>query len=451
MKVRSNANMNSAKKITKERIINAIISRAAMRQEYFKEAVMTVGRDASQELEAMYDIYDERLYIWLATLWEPEIGGFYFSQSARESEGFRPDIESTAQVLRAIEVLGLLGKRGEKYEDGVPPFMREKLVSFAKALQDRDGFFYHPQWGKNIITPRRGRDLSWAIDMLNRFGEKPRYPTPIDEGEQKSVSLPEWFRNMAEWRKYLDRLDMKNDSFSSANMLQSQTEQIMAAGREYVDYLVAWLGENQCSDSGLWEPQNNYASINGLWKLSILYNRLGAPLPNADKAYLSAITAALSNEQIVFCCQVSNPLSAMRNIFNNLSAHGNAERAANLQKIAAERAAQLISVTRSKVLLCKRTDGSFSYNTTPHSRFSQKAPVGLGLNEGDVNASCICSSGLIKAVCSTVGLPLIPVYCNADADIFFDMIENGVKPDKIYAKPDWFDDAIDPDKLTETK
>lgn len=58
---------------------------------------MTVGKDAVQELEALYDIYDERLYIWMATLWEPEIGGFYFSLSARETEGFRPDINNCLQ------------------------------------------------------------------------------------------------------------------------------------------------------------------------------------------------------------------------------------------------------------------------------------------------------------------------------------------------------------------
>ena len=126
----------NGKKVTKERIINAIISRTAMRQEYFKEAVMTVGKDAVQELEALYDIYDERLYIWMATLWEPEIGGFYFSLSARETEGFRPDIESTVQVLRVVEKLGLFGSRGAKYEDAIPRFMRDKLVSFAKSLQD---------------------------------------------------------------------------------------------------------------------------------------------------------------------------------------------------------------------------------------------------------------------------------------------------------------------------
>lgn len=437
------------KKVTKERIINAIISRTAMRQEYFKEAVMTVGKDAVQELEALYDIYDERLYIWMATLWEPEIGGFYFSLSARETEGFRPDIESTVQVLRVIEKLGLFGSRGERYEDAIPRFMRDKLVSFAKSLQDKDGFFYHPQWGKNIITPRRGRDLGWAIDMLNHFGEKPSYPTPIDNSGRKTDLLPEWLRSIEEWRKYLGNLDLKRKSYWSANLLQSQTEQISAAGREFVDCLFAWLRENQCSSSGLWEPEVNYASVNGLLKLSIIYNALGEPLPNAEEAYLSAMTAALSRESIVFCCQFANPLTAMSNIFRNMSDHGNGERAAQLQRIAVERAAELISVTREKVMLCKRTDGSFSYNTEPHSRFSQKAPVGLGLNEGDVNATCICSGGLVRNICGTVGLPLIPVFCNADSDIFFDMIENGVKPDKIYAKPDWFDDAIDPDRLTE--
>ncbi|MBQ8583320.1 MAG: hypothetical protein IJ488_01755 [Clostridia bacterium] len=419
-----------------------------MRQEYFKEAVTKIGKDAVAELEALYDIYDERLYIWMATLWEPEIGGFYFSTSGKETDGFLPDIESTVQILRCLQTSGLTC--GKPYEEAVPPFMRAKLVNFAKSLQDKNGYFYHPQWGKNIITPRRGRDLRWATDMLNHFGEKPYYPTPIERiNDKKSDALPEWLQSLDAWKKYLDSFDMKTKSYWSSNMLSSQTFQIKAAGEEYVDYLFKWLAENQRSDNGLWEPQVNYASVNGLMKLSIMYCQLGAELPNAERAVLSAITAALSNEKIVFCCQFYNPLECMGNVLENMTKHGTAERAEQIRRIIIERAAELLSVTREKVLLCKRSDGSFSYNPEPRSRLSQKAPVSLGLEEGDVNGATICTNGIIKNVCKAFGIPKIPLYCKADSEIFFDMIENAVKPTKIYAKPDWFDDAINPEKLTE--
>jgi len=422
-----------------------------MREEYYAQAEPKIGKAAVDALRELYDLYDERVYIWYAKLWDPVIGGFYFSESGRDAKGFLPDIESTVQALTFLESSGIT--QGKSYIEAAPEEMRKALSRFVKSLQDpEDGYFYHPQWGKNIITPRRGRDIGWATSLLEALGEKADYPTALERLStgNKADSFPEYLLSVEKWREYLRTFDMVTKSYWSGNMLQSQARQIKAAGQEYVDELFKWLAEIQRADNGLWEPQLNYASVNGLMKLSLMYTSLGGFLPNAEAAMNSAIDVSMSDQEIVFCCQFYNPLVTMQNILYNMRKNGSAEKAEALQQIIINRAPEFLRKTKKKVSTCLRPSGVFSYNPTAHSRFSQKAPVGLGLDEGDVNATSICSTGIVRNVCIDLGIPRIPLYCKEDSELFYDIIKNSEQWEKIYEKPEWFDAAIDPAKLTET-
>jgi len=130
--------------------------------------------DAFCELQSLYT---DGIYKWYASLWEPDIGGFYYSLSARDTEGFLPDIESTAQLLGYVEELGLVPNLID-----LPEGMKKKLIAFLQGLQDKDdGYFYHPQWGKEVTDgylSRRARDLSRAVSVLNTLGASPTYDTP---------------------------------------------------------------------------------------------------------------------------------------------------------------------------------------------------------------------------------------------------------------------------------
>jgi len=436
--------MGAHNSVTKERLISAIISRTEMRAQHFKEAAYVIGGDGALELEAFYDIYDERLYIWLATLYDPIIGGFYFSASGRDTEGFLPDIESTVQALRFMETSGLFSGRGETYAKGLPEGIRASLVGFAKSLQAEDGFFYHPQWGRLISTSRRGRDLRWATDMLSRLGEETPYLTPIDTSDRERTAklLPEYLRDINKWKKYLSDMDMASNSYYNSNLLSSQTWQIHAAGAEFEDALFEFLADTQNPENGLWEPNVSYSSVNGLMKLTIMYSNLRRVLPHSEEAMKSALTTAMSSTPIVFCCQFYNPFEAMGNILENMGRGGEAHQAEKLRRLIIERAVPLIRTTKEKVLTCKRVDGSFSYNPDPRSRLSQRAPVGMGLDEGDINAAAICSSGTAGKLCKSFGIPKIPMFCEKDSDIFFDMLENAVQAEKTSPRPDWFDEVL---------
>lgn len=442
--------MSGQHKVTKARIVEAIISREEKRNGYFKECVTQIGKYATLELEQLYSVYDERLYIWLATLWDPKIGGFYFSSSGRDCDAFLPDIESTVQALRFIQNSGLLSHYGKQFGTSIPAPMREALLSFAKGLQDPDdGFFYHPQWGKNIVTARRSRDLSWAMDLIGGFGDKPNYPTPIDEGELGAERLPDYLRDVDKWRKYLEDFDLLNKSSFAGCVISAQAVQIRAAGKEYVDLLCRWLEKEQNPENGLWEKEISYQSVDGMMKMLILYSHFGRPMPNADKAMKSAILASLSDAPISHCPAFFNPVSAMSALLNNVSKHVSSDDADAMRRTVINHAEEIIRATREKVLTCQRRDGSFSYNPERGSKLSQKAPVGLGLEEGDVNASSMCSTGVTYNLCQALGIPVVPIFCEKDSEIFFDIIDNAIQSQKLYVKPRWFDEYIDPNKIKE--
>ena len=88
--------------ITEERISFLRKNREEKREEHFKKLIPAMGEAAVDEVRKIYSMFDERMLIWYAGLWEPEIGGFYFSNSARDHEGFLPDLESTYQAVSFI-------------------------------------------------------------------------------------------------------------------------------------------------------------------------------------------------------------------------------------------------------------------------------------------------------------------------------------------------------------
>ena len=59
--------------------------RRRIREEYGKEVEKIIGHEASEELKLFMMVYDERILEWFANLWDPEIGGFYYSNSARDT------------------------------------------------------------------------------------------------------------------------------------------------------------------------------------------------------------------------------------------------------------------------------------------------------------------------------------------------------------------------------
>jgi len=233
------------------------------------------GAEVRAALEGLYSLYTPGVISWLANLYEPRVcvctvrdengnkvcqhptdengaplcsgGGFYYSNSARNTVGYLPDIESTNQALSFLESSGMLATLGGTYENNIPSWMRNEIVGFVKGLQHPNGYFYHPQWAKedtDARVDRRGRDLDWASSMLKRLGASPYYdtltglegvgkPTPtalsgrlglsavtaVSSVIATTATYPHYMENGEAFAAYLAKLDINNNSTPSATRL----------------------------------------------------------------------------------------------------------------------------------------------------------------------------------------------------------------------------------------
>ena len=413
----------------------------------FLAARSILGDGAAEALKDLCAIFDDGTYTWLANLYDPETGGFYYSNDGRDYAGFLPDIESTSQAMGLLNSMGL-GVAQNMYTDE----MAAKVTAWVQSLQsDDDGYFYHPQWGTDINSSRRGRDLGSSLGVLNRFGASPLYPTALDRlsgnaGVSKSLTSPigkskvmavssvisaattsvnAHLASPDAFTAYLDDLfatklatdsngNTVSNSYAIGHTVGSQASQIKAAG--LTDVCINYFNAKQNPDNGLWEDEENYRTASGLLKISAFYNSLAAPFPNPDKAVRSAINIAASEEPMSAVVYVYNPLSALSNILNNLKNYNTNEGSKELRLTTItemqERALELITNTKAKLELFKKADGSFSYNTYGAPAESQSAPVCFGENEGDVNGSALVN-GTIVALFYSMGLTK-PIYYNSE-------------------------------------
>ncbi len=147
--------------------------------EDFAYVTEQLGEEAAEALRAHIDLYDERFYLWIANLYDPGVGGFYYSNEALKNQGFLPDLESTRQALAFFNKSGMIAKYKDGFEEAVPELMQKQIVGFARGTQSsEDGYFYHPQWGTDIQPSRLSRDLTSATTILEYFGAKPKWNAP---------------------------------------------------------------------------------------------------------------------------------------------------------------------------------------------------------------------------------------------------------------------------------
>jgi hypothetical protein len=300
-------------------------------------------------------------------------------------------------------------------------------------LQDEDGFFYHPQWGKDISPSRRGRDLSWAKNTLAEAGVEPKYmlPTAKTSDGKSSAHLPDYLKSLDAFKKYLDEMDLATNSYYYGNVIESTMSLISAAGEEYTSYLAEWLNSKNRADNGLWEEGIRYSSVNGLMKMSGNYPALKVGLPHPVASLKSTIYAAMSDEPMSFVCEVYNPWATIGNIFRANRDCPEKEELDRLRCELIDSASELIAKTAKKIEVFRKTDGSYSYFKKMSSAVSQRAPVAVPrTNEGDVNATTICVGSTTRCMRAALGLPMIPIFAPEDGDLFFELIENAPKIEK---------------------
>lgn len=453
------------------------------------------GAEAERALRDHLAIIDERLYLWMADLYQPRKcicenfdedgnrvcllpkdkdgkckctgGGYFITNSARDTDGYEIDIESTVQALNFCCTVGLLRGYGNDYKKAFPRQMQLDVCAFAKSLQDsEDGYFYHPQWGKDITISRQGRDLSWATSILKSFGDMPLYdtkngtkgslgaPSGVSLGEKKEEKNNQtWtpqFRTLDAFKEYLCTFDLAEKSYSSGNTFNAQAGQIAARDKQAIaegeahdengdgiaedGFIAAFekhFNERQCPENGTWESPLHYNATNGLMKITTVYTSLGIKLNYAEEAFKSAIEMALLPVEVPDCkgkmttgsVDVYNPWVAMSAIRENVKKFGTPEELERLNALLRENVVALIRASTEKTKKFKKPDGSFGYRWDVSGSLSQGAKVCPGgVIEGDINGGSIATRGIFTNMTSALGLN-IPMFLPEDFEKYIARIK----------------------------
>ena len=438
-----------------------------------------ISGDAINAMKALYGLFDEDTYMWIAGLYDPEIGGFYFSESARDHVGFLPDVESTRQVLTFMERMGMTADFGGDLSAAVPKEISEKMVAFVKGLQDPDGYFYHVQWGKNIQTSRRGRDLTWSKYILKEFGATANYrlpdapdvdvddmsayadtplTAPLGSGVHAAVSKATThvvataytevdLSSPSAFIAWMNSLDFEHNSHADGQNFSSQASVIKAKG--YADLALENLYSRACPETGLWEDSVTWGSIGGLLKLSSAISTLGGFIPYPEAAIRSCMQALLSDEEQSSMTCVYNCVNGASNVMNSMRREGMGDRVKEIQKELRADAEILIRTCTQKILGYKNDDGGFGYHENKGATHSQGALVALGVDESDLNGTLL-ATGSITGLVSIMGLPTVRVYGTEDYNKFVnellaagEVVKNNPEPPEPYGFDDLTPDTSD--------
>lgn len=423
--------------------------RNAEREIGFAKVEEELGKEATDALRLVYSLYDERLYYLLANLYDPAVGGFYYSVSARDNYGYLPDIESTVQALNILDNANLsdgsVGVKSDSYGTFYWPNylsddMNEQLYNFALSLKSDDGYFYHPQWGTDISSSRKGRDQGWGNRLLAAITAKDKaqatgisciipdsrfISSDADNAASNLLSVsvskaPSAFESsLASESDFIAWLDagLAKDSYSVGNTINSNISAIKKAG--LFDCLRQYLVDHQF-ENGLWESETSYNAINGLMKLCNVFGS-ECPFPNAKKAVESTIEVMTNDKlEVETICYVYNPWVALKTVLPYCSAADQVE----LDAYFKENAEMLIINTFDKLAVFKKDDGGFSMNPEYSSQFSQMALVALpNQAESDINATGIGISTVISYMIPVLGIEAPKMYCEYDSIYLLETLE----------------------------
>lgn len=443
------------------------------------EIEKSASPDVLAALKRLYDFYDGHGIVrWAAGLYDPEIGGFYYSNSARDTEGYLPDLESTWQLLGVVGGVGAWGT-GNGRNSVLPEQIKRKICDFVRSTQcERDGYFYHPQWPQgreNLQTDRYGRDMGWATGMLSSLtvdGEKqyPKYCTPngvkckAHAGTDERCSFPDAAArvvansktnpSVASHPDYSSReafsawletynADIKKAS-GRAHNLAALKEEIVQHGYadvvlDHLDRVQAELFEEQSAagiePTGLWQTNINYQLVWGLLKYITYYNHstCGRAI---DMKYVPYIVkscikvTALAPDGAYRMNDLFNQWNSINWLIQNVRKYHGDEATSVIYDIVRENAASLIDNSLKKITPFKMDDGSFAYQSNGLSmRTIYGVPIAEGVREGDVNAVACCHA-MYQAVFRCLGYDPMPLCDERDGELFVKMIMNAEPPKK---------------------
>jgi len=291
----------------------------------------------------------------------------------------------------------------------LPDVMQEQMKRFLIERFDlNDGFFYHPQWGKEITDSRRGRDLMWAKSLCRSLDLKLPAPTAderlkmntVNNNEEAVRELPDYLKSRDAFLSYLGSFNWEKGAYSAGSNLVAQSNQVIAAG--LAPAAIEFLNSIQDPETGFWGTAEGYNAVNGYLKITSFYVDAGAQVNHAYNAAMSTMDLLTSDEECLTVCFQYNTWFSLGNLltlFRSIGGDDNVKLADTIASGLIRRAPDAIRATTRKALDFRKPDHSFSYCKKETSYVSQGVHVAVkGTNEGDVNATIIESSETLDKI-----------------------------------------------------
>ncbi len=420
-----------------------------------------------KELQALRHVYndDYSTVKWLANLYDPVTGGFYYSNSARNNAGFAPDLGSTSQALGLIE--SILVGYGGTLTDYFGEEIADKFVSFTKSMQDENGYFYHPQWTRDHLDSspeRKNIDVTNALNILELFGASPTYDTPnrvkgdgivpvsaltlpLRESSLSAVSavsevvssagdelyIPSYLKSKEAFNNYLSGLNIKSDVAGACKTLNSELPLYIAvdeileeegAGYSLCDILETYLYVNQNSTTGLWSSSSSvtYETVGELVSIINIYNALEAPVPNYGTVIESICGMMMFETEPDDISDISSVWMALDCVVNNIQTYVHEFYRDDVNSYIYTihmNFGSLVSVTKEKLLLFANDDGSFGSTEDGSAYLSYGMSVAIPLSEeGDMNATLLATKNLWLSIFGVLGVGDVPIFNTSDRMMF---------------------------------
>jgi hypothetical protein len=415
-----------------------------------KDRYFLLSPEVYEALEELNSIIDKDVVMWVASMYDPGTGGFYYARSAIGREGFSSDIESTGQALNFIRSMGMF--------NSMPEHIRQGFITFFQSRQDEaTGYFYDPQFGSDVSNAKRSRNLSQAVGGLRNLGASPLYPLPYGKEReaarvntpsilgmwgypgqigvrasgfrQASLSqpastqakevniptLPEYLRSPEALRRWLESFDWENKPWSAGHNVSSARAEITQV--DLLDVVYDFIEEIQNPDTGLWGRGRTLEEVSGAMKLSGYYAS-GRPYPHAKKMVESTVYAIL-NDTPTSIVHVRNPVDLIATAVIKGSIGYDPE----IEALLRGNMPQIIRGAKENLLKFKQPDGAFSYLERGSSRTSQGATVSLGFPEADMNGTMAGTNATINYIYELVGVsrPTLARYASELWDAIVNM------------------------------
>ena len=389
-----------------------------------------------EKLAKIKSCYDEGLLQWLAYMYNPNIGGMYYSNSSRVYNGFAPDIESTSQFLNICEVSGLK-PANKSFRDFFGEDFSNKITNYIKTRQSQEnGYFYDPQYPQSkVSTSKRERNLTQAKVMLTRFEDVPLYPYPEDRLKEvtlESSSLPDYLQTEEKFKAWMEALPWESTPYPAANQLSAH--QYTANSLGYTPTIVSFLKSIQNKDTGLWGEGLTYEALNASLKVSVYFNPETERYPLADRM-LKSLSYILENNILPpqTASELWNPVTLV-NFAKESGAFDD-----DLKESYQMRIPTVLSWLAKSLGDFKKDDGGFSYGRLRSTPLSQNMPVSLGLVESDMNATMLCVNVWDKC-CAVAGRPAEALFTYENQRRFLQLINSASEipksepPENVYTE-----------------